>query len=190
MIRTLREHRLTVVALEDTNTTDRTAFLRFLFPDREYEDLPDSSDGWHLLSAKDSMGDPVLALKDEFIVVDWRHPWQLVIAHLALATVMRLQPEVCFFHGATIAMQSGGVMLSGDKGTGKTTLSLALAERGYGFLSDEFAAIEWRSGQIFPFRRTASIRPGPKSAGVRQYLSDHTGDVEELADGQPDRKSR
>lgn len=53
-----------------------------------------------------------------------------------------------------------GVALVGPTGHGKTTLTLELARRGWGFLSDEIAALEVSTGLLSPFPRALHPRPG------------------------------
>ncbi|MEO5937007.1 MAG: hypothetical protein ABIP81_07320, partial [Terriglobales bacterium] len=79
--------------------------------------------------------------------------WQGTIASVAVNEVLRIQKHMLFFHAATVAVGGRGVMLVGDKGMGKTTLSLALAARGGDFLGDEYAAVDTRTLHLVPFRR-------------------------------------
>lgn len=72
------------------------------------------------------------------------------------------------FHGAALASPGGrGVILAGAAGLGKTTLALALLDRGFGFLSDDVAAVDRTGGLLCPFpramgRRVAGAPPGEK----------------------------
>lgn len=73
-------------------------------------------------------------------------------------------------HAAGLSAPGGGLLLVGGSGCGKSTLALALAQRGYGWFSDEAAAIERASGHLVPFPRGALLRPGtvallPQMAG-------------------------
>lgn len=63
-------------------------------------------------------------------------------------------------HAAALRGPKGGLLLAGPSGSGKTTLALALAQRGYGWLSDEVAAVERTRGNLVPFPRGALVRPG------------------------------
>jgi len=51
-------------------------------------------------------------------------------------------------HAACVSWQGRGVILAGDSGAGKSTLSLALAQAGFDFLSDDRVLIGWRSGLL------------------------------------------
>ena len=181
-IRSVHSDAVSIITLSEPTTIDRASFISQLFPTNKYQANGTTTDGWLLITSSDT-DTPVIALKNSIIVVSASHNWQIVMAHFVVASAMRLQPEVCFFHGATMAMDQHGVMLSGDKGAGKTTLSLALAARGHGFLSDEYAGVKWQDFRIVPFRRSASIRPGAQTSVVAKYLVDHDCPQEVLADG-------
>ncbi|MBI1295546.1 hypothetical protein GC175_11380 [bacterium] len=69
------------------------------------------------------------------------------------------------FHGGVLAVPSAdqdaaGVALVGPTGHGKTTLTLELGRRGWGFLSDEIAALEVSTGVLWPFPRALRPRAG------------------------------
>lgn len=61
------------------------------------------------------------------------------------------------FHSAVLSDNGKGIIICGDSGYGKTTLTLALIQRGFRFLSDEIAAIRRNDGVIDPFPRGLHI---------------------------------
>ena len=61
-------------------------------------------------------------------------------------------------------------MLVGPKGSGKTTLSTAIAIRGHAFLGDETAAYRASDGAILPMRRPMSVKPGVRSREMNAQL--------------------
>jgi hypothetical protein len=136
-----------------------------------------------MLAAAEAPEVPVLAFGPSGILVSGGHAWQHVIALYAISTAIRLRPDVYVLHAASLGVSGRGVLLSGAKGMGKTTLSLCFASRGHAFLGDEWAAVSSLSGELLPLRRAASIRPGPHSAGVDEYLRRHACDTEILPDG-------
>jgi hypothetical protein len=63
-------------------------------------------------------------------------------------------PSLVLLHGSAVATQdarSGVAVVDGGTGGGKTSLSLALAERGYLLVNDEFLVCETRAGQLAAF---------------------------------------
>ena len=155
-----------------------------LFPDLNLVTAQcDVAEGWQLLAR---VGDPdhaLIAMVGNTIMLDRELPWQMLVAHYFLDQVMRMQPEFAFFHAATVAIGDRGVFLSGNKGAGKSTLSLALAARGHGFLGDELGTIHSITGTMLPFRRAVSIRLGPQAQAVQEYLLRNQVEREILPDG-------
>jgi len=61
-------------------------------------------------------------------------------------------------HAAALSNKDEGMILTADSGYGKTTLTLALVQKGFRFLSDEIAAIGRKDGMIYPYPRGLHIR--------------------------------
>ncbi|MEN8076872.1 hypothetical protein ABFP60_07885 [Clostridioides difficile] len=53
-----------------------------------------------------------------------------------------LQREIVAIHGGVIEMDDNAVIFTGDRGAGKSTLTTALRERGYKFISDDVAGMK------------------------------------------------
>ena len=162
---------------------DAAGLLRQLFPDRAYQAWTEDQQEWRILALANAPEEPVLALGPSEMLVSRRHGWQQLVATYAISTTIWLQPDVFILHAASMGLFSKGVLLSGAKGAGKTTLALSLASRGHAFLGDEWAAVSRLSGELLPLRRAASIRPGPHPEGLTQYLRAHPCYVETLQDG-------
>ncbi|MEG0307053.1 MAG: hypothetical protein RR636_03855 [Clostridium sp.] len=68
-----------------------------------------------------------------------------------------LQREVMAVHGGTIVIDGRGVIFTGQRGAGKSTLTTALGQRGYFFVSDDVATIniegETSVEQGFPYHK-------------------------------------
>ncbi len=62
-------------------------------------------------------------------------------------------------HGAGIAHNGQGTLLLGHSMSGKTTLSLALMQRGAKLLTDDVIGIEYASGALCALARQVQIRP-------------------------------
>lgn len=64
------------------------------------------------------------------------------------------------FHGAVVVRDGRALVLSAPSGTGKSTLALAMAARGWTLFSDELAPIDVERGLVHAYRRSVRIRPG------------------------------
>jgi len=149
---------------------DYCSFVRELFPERTLQLVPEKSiGGWRFL-AESPRAEPVIAVHENELLIDRGYSWQAIVAQFAVNNAMRLQRDVRFFHAATVGVHSHGVFIAGAKGTGKTTLSLALAARGHAFLGDEYAAACVNTASLLPFRRAVSVRPGARAARLEARL--------------------
>ena len=64
-------------------------------------------------------------------------------------------------HAAVLCLPSGGaVLLPGEAGSGKSSLTVALAASGLHYMSDELAAIDPISGRVYPYPKAATLKPG------------------------------
>jgi hypothetical protein len=88
-----------------------------------------------------------------------------------------------FFHAASVAVEGQGIMIAGPKGAGKTTTSLTLASRGWTFFGDEMAAVQRDTKALWPFRRAASLRSGPRAPRLEERLTGRHYSVEKFPDG-------
>ena len=81
----------------------------------------------------------------------------LLVDVVATATLAQVRSHH-LYHGATLAHGDRACLIVGASGFGKTTLALALAQRGLRLLSDELGAVT-ASGRVSPFARTVRLRP-------------------------------
>jgi hypothetical protein len=65
--------------------------------------------------------------------------------------------------GAVVTPGGDGILILGESGSGKTTLVAALVQEGFGFLSDEAAAIELATGLVHPWPRPLGFWPESRS---------------------------
>lgn len=162
---------------------DGVEFVQQLFPERQYLECIGFAPRWRMLALPKAPFEPVFGFGQSAILVSRSHPWQQMVAMYAISNAFRLQPDIFVFHAASVAVGGKGVLLFGDKGAGKTTLSLCLASRGHAFLGDEWAAVSTSTNELLPLRRMVSIRQGPQARGVDEYLRNHLCDAEILPDG-------
>ncbi|MEG1254493.1 hypothetical protein [Clostridium sp.] len=63
-----------------------------------------------------------------------------------------LQREVTAIHGGTVVIDGKAIVFTGERGAGKSTLTTALGQRGYSFVSDDIATVN--------FENKLTIEPG------------------------------
>jgi hypothetical protein len=94
-------------------------------------------------------------------------------------------------HAAALSFKEKGIIIAADSGYGKTTLTLALVQRGFRFLSDEIAALGRSDGLIYAFPRGLHIRektfnllklPVPVEKASR-WFSKYLIDIEDIFPG-------
>ena len=167
------------VRFDDPEPLDQIAFAAGSFPTRGMHERPSGVDGWRLLGLPDQATEDVIAVRDPDLLIAHRaDAWQPFVGSFAVNRLLRLQRNVIFFHAASVGLRSGGVLIAGPKGAGKTTLSLALAARGYRLLGDELAGVRLPDDALLPIRRSVSVRPGPRAPGVDAALQ-RAGTTEE-----------
>lgn len=64
-------------------------------------------------------------------------------------------------HGGCVSINGRGIIISGDSGMGKSTLTTHLVARGMEYLSDELAPINRKTGHVDSVPLSIGIRPGP-----------------------------
>ena len=112
-----------------------------------------------LTGSDNQWGQPVLAIDDEvWLVWDALRIQGYIYEAILCAITSRIRSHI-LFHGAALVHEGRAIVLSGDTGHGKTTLTLRLMRRGFKFLSDEMAAFSRKNGLVHPFPRALRIRP-------------------------------
>lgn len=134
-----------------------------------------------LVAAEPVDGRPALALEGEsqpLFVFDggdckFRKSgrWRRILSHFLYLRLLRMRQDLLFFHAASLSVGGRGVLLVGPKGSGKTTLSSAIAALGHPFLGDETAAYRAADGTILPMRRPLSVKPGVRARNVERLLA-------------------
>lgn len=69
-------------------------------------------------------------------------------------------PDRLHLHAAALALDGKGVLISAESGTGKTTLAVAMARRGWTYVSDEMVAFEVDDRIARGFAKPLSLKPG------------------------------
>jgi hypothetical protein len=138
------------------------------YPDFPFERV-DGASAWTSLAFRGE-SKPMFALRGEDCLFALVAGWQKAVALLLLQRLMRLRRDAIFFHAASVAVDGAGALLVGPKGAGKSTLALALATRGHGFLGDEHACYVPARGELVPFRRPVGVKPGPRAGSTQAAL--------------------
>ena len=74
-------------------------------------------------------------------------------------------------HAAAVARGDDLVLLAGESGAGKTTLTLALLDSGWAYLSDDLAPVSAATGLVHPFPKPLGV----KDAGAWERLGFDAG---------------
>ncbi len=82
----------------------------------------------------------------------------LSLARTLCAWAARCTTATYVFHGAAMALEQRGLLVIGESGCGKTTLTLSLLQRGWSFYSDEVAALRLADASMVPFARRPVVR--------------------------------
>ena len=101
---------------------------------------------------------------------------------LLQAALARVRSHWLLHGAAVVSPGGGGVIVAGAAGLGKTTLTLALLGRGFGFLSDDVAAIGRADGLLYPFPRAVGLRLPGAAIGEKQTI-DVAGVIQPVAPG-------
>ena len=61
-------------------------------------------------------------------------------------------------HAGAVARDGAGIILPGESGSGKSSLTLALLQQGYSYMSDELAAVELTTGELHSYPKPITIK--------------------------------
>jgi len=75
--------------------------------------------------------------------------------------LQQLHPELYFLHAAVLARNGTAYVFPAPAGSGKSTLTWALSNSGFGYLSDELAPLEISSLKVLPFLRPLCLKDAP-----------------------------
>ena len=78
--------------------------------------------------------------------------------HINSETIRRTGDFLLIHSGAVQAPGGGGVLLPAASGSGKTTLVAGLVRAGFGYLSDEAAAIDPVSRKVYPYPKALTLK--------------------------------
>jgi HprK-related kinase A len=83
----------------------------------------------------------------------------LIAAEMAMNLQMALgERHFLLLHAATVAKGDRAIILTGESGSGKSTMSAVLMSEGWRFMGDEFALLDPETGMLHPFPRPVSLK--------------------------------
>ena len=72
-----------------------------------------------------------------------------------------MRSDLYFVHSAVIEFEGNAILLIGESGTGKSTLTWALLHHGFRYLSDELAPLDLKTMQVHPFPHAICLKNNP-----------------------------
>ena len=93
------------------------------------------------------------------------------LAFPVLLTVLGTSAGLASLHCACIAWKGSGLLLAGESGAGKSTLSLALAQSGFDFLSDDRTLVGAHQGRLLAWGLSREMKQRAESVAQFPFLS-------------------
>ncbi len=121
-----------------------------------------AADHWYSLTAADAPTGTVDVTRDEEVLALGQQPgdalgWVVWDLNRAAAET---GADHLLFHSGAVEAKGTGVLLPGASGSGKSTLVAGLARAGLGYLTDELAALHMASGELLPYPKPITVKPG------------------------------
>ncbi|HEX5413013.1 MAG TPA: hypothetical protein VFZ27_14275 [Terriglobia bacterium] len=108
--------------------------------------------------------------------------WETIIFP-ALLTIVGPSVGLAPLHCACVAWKGSGLLLAGESGAGKSTLSLALAESGFDFLSDDRTLIGAHQGRLLAWGLSREMKQRVESVTQFPFLNEiETNDLYKRTD--------
>src|SRR6185436_5576548 len=127
--------------------------------------------GWKLIANENDESMPLLAANDRVAIVDTRlEPFEFLL-NFVIAVAQLAQSSMMFVHAGAVSINGRGTLLIGASGRGKSTTTAALASRGHALLGDETVGLRPETTELWSFRRTLRLRPGPRPHVVADRLT-------------------
>lgn len=101
------------------------------------------------------------------------NPWAVVdhLRHVILDRALADTAPLVVLHAAVVTRNGICLLIAGPSGAGKTTLALALIDKGWSYLSDDAAPWDPRSGSILSFPKPLNIKDATRWERLRTRWS-------------------
>ena len=120
-----------------------------------------------------------------------RHDLGEVLEHAVWALqaeVSKRTRDLVLLHAGVVSRAGGAVLIPASTGRGKSTLVLALLQRGFSYLSDELGAIDPVTGLVYPYEKRIGVNE--ETLALFEDLGDRLQDRSELTVTMPKRYVR
>ncbi|GLV21607.1 HPr kinase [Sphingobium sp. TomMM35A] len=78
-------------------------------------------------------------------------------------------------HASSVEKGGRALVMTGESGSGKSTLAAQLGERGWRLMGDEFALLDFVTGELLPFPRLVSLKNGAIDVIAAEVSADRMG---------------
>ena len=131
-------------------------------------DVGGTEDGW---AVSQGIGEPSVETS----------PWKALIEirNTLVAVSLEEAKEILDLHAAVVVRGGSALLLVGDPYAGKTSLAVALTDRGWSLFSDDVAPIESGTGKVLPFPKPLGIKLRPWSSYLRYWKRPPSWELEE-----------
>lgn len=112
---------------------------------------PANDGGANQVEVEGDFGGWTMRFFGESAVLD-HDPWSLAneLRNAMFQRTLERSPNTIAVHAAVVERGGTGMLLCGPAGTGKSSLTLALLDHGWSYLSDDFAPISIESERVLP----------------------------------------
>lgn len=76
-------------------------------------------------------------------------------------TLQKMRPDLYFLHAAALELDGTAFIVTGQAGAGKSTLTWALVNNNFGYMSDELAPLDMQTMMVQPFPHALCLKTEP-----------------------------
>jgi hypothetical protein len=117
--------------------------------------------GWRVLVKHDAPDRLLIATNDGVGLINLDEAPPEFVVDLVVCAAQSVQTDVLYLHAGSVGIAGSGVLIIAPSNGGKSTTTLALAQRGHAFLGDDVAVVRLATREVLPFPKSASLRDGP-----------------------------